>query len=141
MNSNVIKKAINLSWCILVVCFIVKMLGGTWFTILSTNTWLEQNPWIAVFVFSLTSYVLFNFYYLAICEVTHFKWFIHVAFIPYFIGVTTLKNFVIPVNYYILFDILSNFIIPFLLLVMINGKPCKQHKEKYFRIVIAFIFN
>lgn len=141
MNSKVLRTAICFSWILLVACFIIKCLGGNLFSMEITSTWLEEHSWAEILVCTASSYILFSLYYLAICEVLHFKWWVHVSLIPYFAGISALKILVLPYNLYLVIDLVSNFIIPFLLVLMVNGKPKKEHKEKYFRIIVAFVLN
>lgn len=141
MNSLVLRRAIVLSWTVLVVCFILKALGGDWFSITVSSTWLEEHPWVAVLAGALSNYLLFTLYYLAICEVTRFKAWIHISLFPYFFLVSCLKMFLVPSNFYIVLDLVSNFVIPALLIIEQKGRPKKEHIRAYFRILSAFAFN
>lgn len=139
MNKKVFERAIEISWIVLVLCFIVKMAGGNWFATIVTSTWLETSVAGQIVLASLTSYILFSIYYMAICEVRNFKWWVHLSLFPYFVGVTCLKVFVVPTRLYVVLDLLSNFVIPAVLLMLINGFPKKRDAKKYFRIVVAFV--
>lgn len=135
MNRNVIRAAIVVSWVILVACFVIKVLGGNWFEILiegGMGSMIDNSIVLSMVICSLSSYVLFNFYYLAICERRNFKIWVHLLLIPYFAGITILKIFV-DARYHILVDLLSNFVVPFLLVLKTN--------RKFFRIIIAFVLN
>lgn len=140
MTLKTLRRAIDLAWIILVVCFVIKVLGGNWFAIDNTSKWLEEHLWVYIILCTMTSYILFNLYYLAICEVPYLKWWIHVALVPYFVAVTVIKAF-IPTDFYLLIDLVSAFIVPALLIFKELGKPKKAHFKKYFRIVIAFALN
>lgn len=72
MNHKVLRTAICLSWIILVICFIIKVLGGNWFTLNYTSTWIEEHIWACILISIVTNYVLYNLYYLAICARNHF---------------------------------------------------------------------
>lgn len=128
MNRKVLKKAIEIAWCILVACFVIKVAGGNWFAVNIESPYFDKTLWLMAIVFSFTSYSLFTFYYLAICEVRNFKLWIHLALIPYFIGVTFLKTYLIPANFTVLIDLISMFIIPYILLTLSPG----SHKKKSF---------
>lgn len=135
MNKNVIRTAIIVSWVILIACFVIKVLGGNWFEILideGVGSIVDNNIVLSTVICSLSSYILFNFYYLAICERRNFKLWVHLLLIPYFAGITVLKIFV-DARYHILIDLLSNFVVPFLLVLKTN--------RKFFRIIIAFVLN
>lgn len=141
MNKNVLKRAIMVAWMILVICFVVKALGGNWFALNITSTWLEEHRWVTVCVSTLTSYVLFNLYYLAICRVRNFPLWIHLAMIPYFFMMSSLKVFVIPPRFCVVIDLLSNFVLPFVLVMRQVGMIKAVNKDEYFRIVVAFCLN
>lgn len=141
MNSRVLKKAIHAVWVILIVCLVVKAFAGNWFSMNITSTWLERNTWASIFVFTATSYIMFTLYYLAICEVRRFKWWIHVALLPYFFLISLSKVMWLSPRLFIVIDIISNFAIPAILVFMLNWKPKKGNGKKYARIVIAYIFN
>ena len=118
MNSKVFKRAIELSWFVLIVYLVFKMFGSNAFALSCESTFFEENLWLYAIVCTCTSYILFNLYYMAICEVVHFNKYIHLALIPYFAIITVLKIFVIPVNFAIVLDVLSNFIVPGILIYL-----------------------
>ena len=141
MNHKVLKTAICLSWIILVICFIVKAFGGNFFDIVDKSTWLEDHEIYSVIIFSCTSYIMFTVYYMAIAEVSHFKIWIHIVLLPYFIGISLLKVLVLGTEYHIFLDIFSNFIIPALLILYVANKPKIKSIKKMIRIAIAFALN
>ena len=141
MNHKVLKTAICLSWIILVICFIVKAFGGNFFDIANESTWLEDHEIYSVIIFSCTSYIMFTVYYMAIAEVSHFKIWIHIVLLPYFIGISLLKVLVLGTEYHIFLDISSNFIIPALLILYVANKPKIKSIKKMIRIAIAFALN
>ena len=141
MNHKVLKTSICLSWIILVICFIVKAFGGNFFDIANESTWLEDHEIYSVIIFSCTSYIMFTVYYMAIAEVSHFKIWIHIVLLPYFIGISLLKVLVLGTEYHIFLDISSNFIIPALLILYVANKPKIKSIKKMIRIAIAFALN
>ena len=141
MNHKVLHCSIYLSWIILVVCCIIKVFGGNWFTLNHTSTWLEEHVLAQIFISIATNYILFNLYYLAICQKVHFNWWIHLALFIYFIAIILIKIFLIPTNLYFVLDLISNFIVPALLVFKCIGRPIHKHKRDYFRIIIAFCLN
>ena len=141
MNYKVIRRAICLSWITLVACFIIKAFGGNWFDIANESTWLEEHPGWSILVFSCTSYIMFNIYYMAIAEVKHFKIWIHAVLLPYFIGVSCTKVLVVSTEFHLLIDFLSGLGIPALLVWYITPKPKKASYEKMIRVVVAFALN
>jgi hypothetical protein len=141
MNHRVIRKAIGICWIILVGCFLVKAIGGNWFASNLVVPEIESNITLISIISSVTSYILFTFYYLALCGVKNFKIWVHLALIPYFFIITLLKVFVITNRFYILLDILSNFIVPALLITYVNKGFKNTKSGDYFKIIIAFCLN
>lgn len=141
MNYKVLRKAIFLSWVILVMCFIIKAFGGDWFDIANESTWLEEHTWWSVIIFSCTSYIMFTIYYMAIAEVPHFKIWIHIVLLPYFIGVSSLKVLVLSTEFHILLDFLSGLGIPAFLIWYVSPKPKSESAGKLIRVVVAFALN
>lgn len=135
MNKKVIGTAIALSWIVLIVCLIIKSLGGNGFELLdSSDTFsiLDTNIIVYTAVCAIWSAIMFTFYYLAICERKCFHLLTHILLIVYFTAIAIAKIY-IPTDYYILFDLLSGFIVPFILVFKTN--------KKYFRIIIAYVLN
>lgn len=135
MNKNVLRTAIGAAWIVLIVFLLIKVLGGNWFELLideHVGAMIDSNIFLSTAICVFSSYILFNLYYLSICERRNFSAFIHLALIPYFAGITILKLF-IDARFHILLDLVSNFVIPFIL--------CFRTNKKYFRIIIAFVLN
>lgn len=135
MNKHVLRMAICVSWILLIVASLFKALGADWFELsidYERFAFLDTNIWAASAVCSCTSYIMFNIYYLAICERKHFKWWVHLAFLPYIIGSTILKMF-IDARYHILVDSITTIVIPIILVFKTN--------KKYFNIIIGYVFN
>ena len=140
MNKKVLKRIIIISWLLLIISFVIKIFGGSWFNVafstepmFRADAFLEKHYLAQVIVFSIGSYIGFSFYYLAICQKRNFDKFLHIALVPYFVAVTAIKVWLYSVgatNWGLLLDIVTGFIIPFVLI----GKP----KKKYFRVIIAF---
>lgn len=140
MNHKVLKRAIDLCWGILIVCVFCKAIGGDWFATTLSNSKIENNLFVIISISSITSYILFSFYYLAICRVKRLPIWVHVALLPYFICLTTLKALLIPSNFHLLVDCLSNFVLPFLLLALCN-RTFKIDRRDRLRIAVAFCMN
>lgn len=135
MNKKVLGTAIALSWIVLVVCFIIKSLGGNWFQLLDGAdelSILDTNIIVSTTLCAIWSALMFTFYYLAICERKRFHLLTHILLIVYFVAIAIAKIY-IPTDYYILFDLLSGFTVPFILVYKTN--------KKYFRIIIAYVLN
>lgn len=141
MNCKVLRTSIYLSWILLIACFIIKALGGNWFEIAYQSTWLEEHKYCSVLVFSITSYILFNLYYMAIVEVKHFKFFVHILLVPYFIGISFVKVFILDSNIHLILDIVSGILIPMLILWAYLPKPKKQNSGRMIRVILAFVLN
>jgi len=140
MNKKVIKRAIIISWIILILCLAIKIFGGSLFNVAFSNeriirfdAFLDRTLWAQAILFSITAYIGFNLYYLAICEKRNFDKFLHITLIPYFVIVSIFKVWLHSIDAFgwtLLFDIMSGLIIPLLFL----GKP----KKRYLRVVVAF---
>lgn len=141
MNYKVFYRAICLSWITLIFCIIVKSFGGDWFTLDVESTWLEEHEWASIVICSITSYIMFTFYYMAIAEVTHFKIWIHILFLPFFLGVTILKIRFIPEAYLPLLDLFLGIGIPALLIWFVSEKPKKGCLTRMTRVLVAFALN
>ncbi len=122
MNEKVLRRAINVSWIILIACFVIKAFGGNWFEVMVDNPkvlaagkYISERAWLAIPISTCTSYILSNLYYLAICQKSSFKWYIHLALVPYFVGITTAKYY-IPKQYGLLLDLVTLIVIPYILL-------------------------
>lgn len=141
MNYKVFYRTICLSWIILIACIIIKAFGGDWFEIDTSNTWLEEHEWASIAVCSLTSYVMFTFYYMAIAEVTHFKIWVHILLFPFFAGIAVLKIKFIPEAYLSLLDLFLGIGVPALLIWFVSPKPKKGCITRMTRVLVAFALN
>jgi len=154
MTEKTIRRAIAVSWTVLIVCFAVSLFGGELFNFAfqtdrakEFEAYLESALWLQIVIAVVFNYVELNLIYLTICEKRLFKPRIHLILIPYFIGVSTAKVLLYNAGLFKFgdpIDLISYFIVPFILL----GKPFKIKRKpfeiyagntKYLRPVIAFV--
>lgn len=86
MNHKVLRRALDLCWATLCVYFILKAFGATWFEAIPGTDFFDTHLWATAILGTLTSYVLFTIYYMAICAKKHLDLWVHIALLPYFCG-------------------------------------------------------
>lgn len=109
MNKRVIKTAIIISWIVLAVCFIIKIIGGKWFNIATNNktfmavcAFIDNHLWLQNIIAFLTNLLTVTLLNLAVLKQKALR---VEQFILVF--VTTLIQFVVA----ILGELLNNQII------------------------------
>ncbi len=80
MNKRVIKTAIIISWIVLAVCFIIKIIGGKWFNIATNNktfisvcAFIDKHLWLQDIIAFATSLLVATLLNLAVLKQRKFK--------------------------------------------------------------------
>jgi len=136
------------AWNVLALTFAAKIFGGGLFEQLFSDggrlvwfdNFFERSYWLQVIVFSITSYVIHNLFYLVICKKKLFKWRIHIFLIPYFIITSIISIWLFSVgasHWCFLIDIVTLLIIPCILI----GKPSKKYLRMIVGLTIFFVIQ
>lgn len=80
LTSKSLKRIINIQWLFLIIYMIIKFLGGNYFEIVCENqgfinacNFIDNNLWCKIIVCTITSYIMFYFFYLAILQKLFFN--------------------------------------------------------------------
>lgn len=141
MNKRVIKTAIIISWIVLAICFIIKIIGGKWFNIATNNktfmsvcAFIDKHLWLQDIIAFCTTLLAVSLLNLAVLKQKRFTWkqFIVVA------CCTIVEFTIVVLAEYLQNKILSiigfvSSIIPFCICPMILSK-------RPLRSILAYVF-
>lgn len=119
---RITQRLLLILWITLFCCFIIKIFGGNWFEIICTNerfiklcNFIDNNIIVKISVAFLTSYTLYQFYYLAIAQKWYFNKWTNLFLIGIVLIFIIVRCFIKNIAIGIVFDILQYVIIPIIL--------------------------
>lgn len=139
----VLRRAINICWILLAICFVVKIFGGNFFDIICNNekfvefcSYVDNHLWIQMLIGCISSYITYSLYWLAICGKRFFgkKEVIFIAIIiPICVVLRILNAYVALV-----LDVVQYFLVPY---IFIRSSKTKLNNWLTRRIIFGFILN
>lgn len=71
----VLRRAINICWILLAICFVMKIFGGNFFDIVCNNekfvefcSYVDNHLWCKIIIGSISSYISYSLFYLALAR-------------------------------------------------------------------------
>lgn len=145
IEPKTVKIIIYIQWLFLIIYSIIKLFGGNYFEIVCENDsfinacqFIDNHLWSKIIVCSITSYVMFYFFYLAILGQKSFSKKQLMLFIILIPVESTLK---LVTNQFVslICDIIVCFVIPFIMMKLNDNKITKKWILLYF--LLGNIFN
>lgn len=114
----VLRRAINICWVLLAICFVVKIFGGNFFDIVCNNekfvefcSYVDNHLWCKIIIGSISSILTYSMFYLAILRKIKFSLKEFIFVVIECIAFVILR-LLFP-KFQLIYNIIQHFIIPF----------------------------